>query len=83
MPGFTDSRNVLLQLDEIHERSDYCHKGGKLFGSSFMKTDSADPDSLSTPDPAKTVSAFQVTSLLTKWSEIVILLPCCDAKSSE
>ena len=33
---FTDSRNV-LQLDEIHVRSDYCYKGGKLFGSSFMK----------------------------------------------
>ena len=56
-------RHVLLQLDEIHVRSDYYYKGGKVFGSSFIKTDSADTDSLSTPDPAKSVLAFQVTSL--------------------
>ena len=46
-------RHVLLQLDEIHVRSDYCNKGG-LIGSSFMKTDSANPDT-PTPDPAKNV----------------------------
>ena len=77
-------KHVLLQLDEIHVRSDYTYKGGKIFGSSFIKTDSTHPENSSfESDSAKTVLAFQVTSLFTKWSEIVRLLPCCNAKSSD
>ena len=77
-------KHVLLQLDEIHVRSDYTYKGGKIFGSSFIQTDSSHPENNSfESDPAKTVLAFQVTSLFTKWSEIVRLLPCCNAKSSD
>ena len=77
-------RHVLLQLDEINVRSDYTYKGGNIFGSSFLQTDSTDPENNSfVSDPAKTVLAFQVSSLFTKWSEIVKLLPCCNAKSSD
>ena len=78
-------KHFLLQLDEIHVRSDYTYKGGNIFGSSFIKTDSTNPENnhSSESDLAKTVLAFQVTSLFTKWSEIVRLLPCCNAKSSD
>ena len=78
-------KHVLLQLDEIHVRSDYTYEGGKIFGSSSVKTDSTNPENNNSSefDPAKTVLAFQVTSLFTKWSEIVRLLPCCNAKSSD
>ena len=78
-------KHVLLQLDEIHVRSDYAYKGGNIFGFSFIKTDSTNPENnySSESDPAKTVLAFQVTSIFTKWSEIVRLLPCCNAKSSD
>ena len=68
---------VLLQLDEIHVKSDHSYKGGKIFGSPFINSNS------NHPEPAKTVLAFQVSSLFTKWSEIVRLLPCCNPKSSE
>ena len=77
-------KHVLLQLDEIHVRSDYTYKGGKIFGSSFIQTNSSHPENnFFESDPANTVLAFQVTSLFTKWSEIVRLLPCCNAKSSD
>ena len=77
-------KHVLLQLDEIHVKSDYTYKGGKIFGSPFINPNSNHPEKVSSEsEPAKTVLAFQVSSLFTKWSEIVRLLPCCNPKSSE
>ena len=77
-------KHVLLQLDEIHVKSDYSYKGGKIFGSPFINPNSNHPEKISSEsEPAKTVLAFQVSSLFTKWSEIVRLLPCCNPKSSE
>ena len=65
-------------------KSDYTYKGGKIFGSPFINPNSNHPEKVSSEsEPAKTVLAFQVSSLFTKWSEIVRLLPCCNPKSSE
>ena len=77
-------RNIILQLDEIHVKTDYTYKGGKIFGSSCINWDLDEAEEVSSEcDPAKTVLAFQVSSLYTKWSEIVRLLPCCNNKASE
>ena len=79
-------RHVILQLDEIHVQSKYTYKGGRIFGSPFINPDFITPISQSFDlDPAKTVLAFQISpnGLFTKWSEIVRLLPCRNAKSSE
>ena len=77
-------RNILLQLDEIHVKTDYTYKGGKIFGSSCINWNLDDAEDISSQcDPAKTVLAFQVSSLYTNWSEIVRLLPCCNTKASE
>ena len=65
-------RNVILQMDEIHVKSELTYKGGKVFGSS-----------LNTIEPAKTIFAFMVSSLSKKWSTIVRLLPCSNSSASE
>ena len=76
--------HVVLQLDEIHVQSKYTYKGGRVFGSPFVNPDSITPMNQSSDlDPAKTVLAFQISSLFSKWSEIVRLLPCCNPKSSD
>ena len=43
-------------MDEIHVKSTFTYKGGKIIGSSLDPT-----------DPAKTVFAFMVSSLSKKW----------------
>ena len=60
-----EERNVIVQMDEIHVRSDISYKGGKIFGPNL------NPD-----DPTRTVFAIMVSSLHKKWSCISRLLPC-------
>ena len=59
--GFNQQqRHVSLHMDEIHLKSEYSYKGGKIIGSS------------SSPNkPAKTILGFMVSCLFTKWSTIV------------
>ena len=57
-------KNVILQMDEIHVKSDLTYKAGKIVGGSL------DPN-----DPTKTVFSIMVSSLFRKWSTIVRLLP--------
>ncbi|KAI6646041.1 hypothetical protein LOD99_9571 [Oopsacas minuta] len=62
----TEQRHVIIQMDEIHVKSDVAHKGGRLFASN-----------LATDDPIKSVFAIIVSNLYKKWSCIVRrLLPC-------
>ena len=59
-------------MDEIHLKSEYSYKGGQIIASS------------SSPNkPAKTRLGFMVSSLFTKWSTIVRLLPCSETSASE
>ena len=60
-----EERNVIVQMDEIHVRSDISYKGGKIFGPN-----------LNLDDPTRTVFAIMVSSLHKKWSCISRLLPC-------
>ena len=60
-----EQRHVIIQMDEIHVKSDISYKGGKIYSSS-----------LNPNDPTKTVFAIMVSSLYNKWSCIVRLLPC-------
>ncbi|KAI6655366.1 hypothetical protein LOD99_2201 [Oopsacas minuta] len=53
-------------MDEIHVKSTFTYKGGKIIGSSLNPT-----------DPAKTVFAFMISSL----SSIVRLLPCSSSSA--
>ena len=56
----------------IWMKSEYSYKGGKIIGSS------------SSPNkPAKTILGFMVSSIFTKWSTIVRLLPCSETSASE
>ena len=57
-------RHVLLAMDEVHIRSDASYKGGRIIGS--IKH----PE-----DPPTTVFSMMVTSLMTKFSTIVRLIP--------
>ena len=65
-------RNVIIQMDEIHVKSTFTYKGGKIIGSSLNPT-----------DPAKTVFAFMISSLSKKWSTIIRLLPCATSSAIE
>ena len=65
-------RNVVIQMDEIHVKSTFTYKGGKIIGSSLNPT-----------DPAKTVFAFMVSCLSKRWSNIVRLLPCACSSAVE
>ena len=60
-----EQKHVIVQMDEIHVKSDISYKGGKIFGSTIDAN-----------DPVKTVFAIMVSSLYKKWSCIVRLLPC-------
>ena len=60
-----EERNVIVQMDEIHVRSDISYKGGKIFGPNL------NPD-----DPTRKVFAIMVSNLHKKWSCISRLLPC-------
>ena len=64
--SFSDSEKyVIVQMDEIHVKSDISYIGGKIYGASLR------PE-----DPVKTVFTIMVSSLQKKWSCIVRLLPC-------
>ena len=65
-------RNVIVQMDEIHVKSEFTYKGGIIIGSSQNIT-----------DPAKTIFAFMVSSLSKKWSTIVRLLPCSNSSAMD
>ena len=58
-------KHVIIQMDEIHVKSDVSYKGGKILGSN-----------LDADDPTKTVFAIMVSNLFKKWSCVVRLLPC-------
>ncbi|KAI6656233.1 hypothetical protein LOD99_1566 [Oopsacas minuta] len=58
-------RNVIVQMDEIHVKSDITYKGRKIVAPN-----------LDQEDPTKTVFALMVSSLHNKWSCISHLLPC-------
>lgn len=68
----SEQRHVIIQMDEIHVRSDISYKGGKIFGSS-----------LDAADPTRTVFAIMVSSLFKKWSCIVRLLPCASVTAEK
>ena len=71
--GFNEQqRQVSLHMDEIHLKSVYSYKGGKIIGSSN-----------SSNKFAKTILGIMVSSLFTKWSTIVRLLPCSETSASE
>ena len=57
-------RHVILQMDEVHIRSDASYKGGTVIGSID------NPD-----DPHTTVFSMMVSSLSTKFFSIVRLIP--------
>ncbi|KAI6651128.1 Transposable element P transposase [Oopsacas minuta] len=63
-------RNEVIQMDEIHVKSTFTYKGGKIIRSSLNPT-----------DPAKTVFAFMISSLSKRWSSIVRLLPCSSSSA--
>ena len=65
-------RHVIVQMDEIHLKSELTYKGGRVLGSSS-----------NTNEPAKTIFAFMVSSLSKKWSTIVRLLPCSNSSAAE
>ena len=65
-------RSVILQMDEVHVKSEYTYKGGKIIGSAMQPG-----------NPAKTVFAIMVSSLYKKWSTVVRLLPCSKSSASE
>ena len=58
-------KNVILQMDEIHVKSDISYKGGKIIAPN-----------LNPEDPTKTVFSIMVSSLHKKWSCISRLIPC-------
>ena len=65
-------RNVIVQMDEIHVKSEFTYKGGSIIGSSQNVT-----------EPAKSIFAFMVSSLSKKWSTIVRLLPCSNTSARD
>ena len=65
-------KNVILQMDEIHVKSDLSYKAGKIVGGSL------DPN-----DPTKTVFSIMVSSLFRKWFTIVRLIPLGSSSAGE
>ena len=71
--GFNyQQRHVSLHMDEIHLKAEYSYKGGNIIGSSNIAN-----------QPAKTILGFMVSSLYTKWSTIVRLLPYSETSAAE
>ena len=58
-------KNVIIQMDEVHVKSDISYKGGRIFAPN-----------LSPDNPTKTVFAIMVSSLHKKWSCLARLIPC-------
>ena len=65
-------KNVILQMDEIHVKSDLTYKSGKIIGGSL------DPN-----DPTRTVFSIMVSSLFRKWSTIIRLLPLSSSSAQQ
>ena len=63
--SFTPEEKVIVQMDEIHVKSDISYKGVEIFGPN-----------LTTENQKKTVFAIMVSSLHKKWSCVSRLLPC-------
>ena len=61
----SQEKNVIVQMDEIHVKSDISYKGGKIFGPN-----------ISPENPTRTVFAIMVSCLHKKWSCISRLIPC-------
>ena len=61
----SQEKNVIVQMDEIHVKSDISYKGGKIFAPN-----------ISPENPTRTVFAIMVSSLHKKWSCISRLIPC-------
>ena len=61
----SQEKNVIIQMDEIHVKSDISYKGGEIFGPN-----------LSPENPTRTVFAIMVSSLHKKWSCISRLIHC-------
>ena len=62
--GTYQDKNAIVQMDEIHVKSDITYKSGKIFGHY-----------LSTKNLTRTVFAIMVSSLHKKWSCISRLIP--------
>ena len=65
-------KNVIIQMDEIHVKSDIAYKGGEIFAPN-----------LNPEDPTRTVFAIMVSSLHKKWSCITRLLPCASISAKK
>ena len=65
-------KKVIVQMDEIHVKSDVSYKGGEIIGPSL------NPD-----DPTRTVFSVMVSSLHKKWSCISRLLPCASISAEK
>ena len=59
-------------MDEIHLKAEYSYKGGNIIGSSNIAN-----------KLAKTILGFMLSSIYTKWSTIVRLLPCSETSASK
>ena len=64
--------NVIIQMDEIHFKSEISYKGGKVYGPN-----------LNPEDPTRTVFAVMVSSLHKKRSCISRLLPCASISAEK
>ena len=58
-------KNVIVQMDEIHVKSDISYKGGKVYGLNISPENST-----------RTVFTIMVSSLFKKWSCVSRLIPC-------
>ena len=65
-------KNVIVQIDEVHVKSDITYKSVKIIAPTMH-----------TGDPVKTVLATMVSSLHKKWSTIVRLFPLSSTNASE
>ena len=65
-------RCVIIQMNEVHVKSEYTYKGGKIIEASMQ------PNFL-----AKTVFAMMVSSICKKWSTTFRLIPCSSSSAKE
>ena len=65
-------KNVIVQIDEVHVKSEIAYKGGNIIAPT-----------LDTQDPIRTVLAIMVSSLHKKWSTIVRLFPLSSTNASD
>lgn len=65
-------RHVTLMLDEIHLKQFFDYKAGRLTGASVNST-----------QPAKTVHAFMVQSLLSTFKDVAHILPVSKITTEE